>query len=378
MVNPAAVTAQIPPVKVHFPEEDVQRITAELAEVLRSGMLSGGRHLPAFEREFATFLGVEHAVAVSTGTAAIEVIFRALEMDAKHVLVPTNTFVATATGIIHGHNHPRLVDVDPLTGSPTLEMLAGARTKRTRAVVLVHIGGIVTPDLGRIRDWCAQEGLMLVEDAAHAHGSRLHGEAAGTLGRAAAFSMFATKVMTTGEGGMVTTADGELAARVRVLRDHGKTDPALNLHHHFGSNWRMSELHAVLGRAQLARLPEFLAARAAIAARYDEALRALPDLTVLRNAGESSWYKYVVLLPPGTDKGRVRERMREHGVRVSGDVYDVPLHRQPLFAGLVRRRFPGAEEFAARHLCLPVYVQMTPAEVERVVEALGEALGTAR
>lgn len=374
MVNPTVATATIPPVRVHVPEEDIARITDQVADVLRSGMLSGGPHAAAFEREFAAAFGVEHAVAVSNGTAAIEVIFRALEVDGKHVLVPTNTFVATATAIIHGHNHPRLVDIDPLTGSPTLEMLVSARTRRTRAVVLVHIGGIITPDLERIREWCRREDLLLVEDAAHAHGSALDGEAAGTLGRAAAFSLFATKVMTSGEGGMVTTADAELARRVRVLRDHGKTDPSLNLHHEFGSNWRMSELHAILGRTQLARLPEFLEARARVAACYDDALRALPEVTVLRNGGPSSFYKYLVLLPSGVDKDRVRGLMRERGVRVSGDVYDVPLHRQPLFAGLVRRPFPGAEEFAARHLALPVNVLMTQADVERAAAALGEAL----
>lgn len=370
---------QIPPMRVHVPEEDVATITEQVAVALRTGQLSGGAHAAAFEQEFARFVGMPHAVAVSTGTAALEAIFRGLQLDDVHVLVPANTFIATAAAAIHAGNHGRVVDVDPLTGSPSLELLRKARTPETKAVVIVHIGGLMSPELPAIRDWCEAEGLVLVEDAAHAHGSSVAGRPAGTFGQAGAFSMFATKVMTSAEGGMVTTADEELARRVRVLRDHGKTDTAHNLHETLGHNWHLSELHAILGRSQLARLPDFLRAREAIAACYDEALGSVPDLTVLRPAGASSWYKYLALLPPGVDKAAVRQHMRERGVRLSGDVYDVPLPRQPVFAFLkMNRTFPGAEEFAARHICLPIYVQMTPAEVDQVVEALRDALEAVR
>lgn len=366
--------ATIPPMRVCFPEEDIERIARDIAGALRAGALSGGPHVPAFEEAFARFVGAPEAVALSSGTAALETILRGLGLRGAEVLVPANTFIATASAVIHSGNEVRLVDIDPMTASPAQEHLSRVRTSRSRAVVLVHIGGLVTPQLPRIRDWCRHEGLLLIEDAAHAHGSTLGQEAAGTLGRAAAFSTFATKVLTTGEGGLVTTADGDLAQRIRVLRDHGKAATERNLHEVIGGNWRMSEVHAILGRAQVERVPAFLETRSRIAAQYDQALSGASGLTPLRPAGASSWYKYIVLLPRGVDKTGVRERMREQGVRLSGDVYDVPLHRQPVFQGRLGESFPGAEEFAARHVCLPIYVQMSAAEVDQVVTALTTAL----
>jgi perosamine synthetase len=365
---------EVPPLRVCFPEEDVQRILVEVAHILRTGRLSGGAQAAAFEAEFAAAIGVPHAVAMSSGTAALEATFRGIGLRDAEVVLPANTFIATAAAVLHSGNAVRLADVDPLTAAPGLEMLARARTPRTRAVMIVHVGGLMTPELPAIREWCAAEGLLLLEDAAHAHGSRLGMEPAGGFGEAAGFSTFATKVMTTGEGGLLTTRDGDVAARVRVLRDHGKGSTERNHHEVVGNNWRMSEIHAVLGRFQLARLPEFLAARANVAARYDRALAGLPGLTVLRPAGACSWYKYVLLLPAGLDKSELRARMRARGVRLSGDVYDIPLHRQPVFRGALGGPYPGAEEFAARHVCLPIFADITDAEVDAVTSALTTTL----
>ncbi len=367
---------QIPATRIYFPEEDIPPIQDAVGEILRTGQLSLGQHTRRFEEAFAAFVGVKHALAVSSGTAALIVIMRGLGIAGRDVLVPVNTFMATAAAIIDAGGRPVPVDVDLLSGSPTLHLLERARTPHTAAVVMVHIGGLVSPELHRIRHWCAEERLLLIEDAAHAHGSGLGDSPAGTIGRAGAFSMYATKVMTTGEGGMVTTADDELAVKITRLRDHGKNDTGRNFHDQIGNNWRISEIHALLGCFQLARLPAFLEARRRIAGWYDEALAGRPEVTLVRPAGPCSWYKYMLLLPEGTDKPRVRSIMRERGVQLSGDVYEVPLHRQPVFSSWSRLSFAGADAFAARHICLPIFPQMTRRQVGHVVAALGEALAS--
>ena len=364
----------IGPTRIYFPEEDVRPIQDAIAEILRTGQLVQGRHVRRFEEAFGAFVGAEHAVATSSGTSALQAILRGLGLAGRDILVPVNTFIATVAAVINAGARPVPVDVEVRTASPTLDQLQRRRTAGTAAVIIVHIGGLVSPEVTGIRDWCAAERLLLVEDAAHAHGSGLDHLVAGTIGRAAAFSMFATKVMTTGEGGMVTTDDGGLADRIGRLRDHGKIDTTRNVHDVLGDNWRMSEIHAVLGHFQLARLPGFLEARRQVAGWYHDGLRDRSELTVLLPSGPCSWYKVMALLPDGVDKPRVRALMAERGVHLAGDVYEVPLHRQPVFPQWAGESFPGAEAFARRHVCLPIHPLMTADDVARVSAALAAAL----
>jgi perosamine synthetase len=368
------ISPAIAPTRIYFPEEDIRPIQEAIAEILRTGQLVQGRHVRRFEEAFGAFIGAGLALATSSGTSALESILRGLGLAGRDVLVPVNTFIATVAAVINAGARPVPVDVDVRTASPTLDQFQQRRTAGTAAVITVHIGGMVSPEVNGIREWCAAERLLLVEDAAHAHGSGLDHMVAGTIGRAAAFSMFATKVMTTGEGGMVTTGDGDLAGRIGRLRDHGKIDTAHNVHDVVGHNWRMSEIHAVLGQFQLARLPSFLEARRQVASWYHDALRDRSDLTVLVPSGPCSWYKYIVLLPDGVEKPGVRARMAERGVHLAGEVYEVPLHRQPVFPQWAGESFPGAEAFARRHVCLPIHPLMTADDVARVTAVLAAAL----
>ncbi|MGH2403594.1 MAG: DegT/DnrJ/EryC1/StrS family aminotransferase [bacterium] len=367
------VTLQVPPLRVHFPEEDLPVILRQIEGCLRSGQLAQGPWVREFEREFASYVGTSCALATSSGTTALEAVLRGIGVARADVLVPDNTFIATLAAVVAASARPVLADIALLTAAPTVATLEAARTPHTAGVIIVHIGGLISPDLPAIRAWCAQQRLWLVEDASHAHGSALAGQPAGTLGRAAAFSLFATKVITTGEGGIVVTDEADLAERIAILRDHGKPNAHENRHVTLGANWRMSEIHAILGLAQLRRLGEFLAARERIAVRYIAGLQHL-GVTVLRPSGRSSWYKFIVLLPEGVEKAKVRVQMREQGVMLPGDVYAIPLHRQPAVAPWARGRYPGAEAFTRRHLCLPIFVGMREEEVDRVVDAFSRSL----
>jgi perosamine synthetase len=223
---------------------------------------------------------------------------------------------------------------------------------------------------------CADAGVPLVEDAAHAHGSSLDGRHAGAFGVAAAFSFYPTKVITSGEGGMIVTADDRVAEEARIYRDQGKAGFLGNVHVREGYAWRMSEVHAAIGEVHLRRLDEFLAHRAHIARRYDEALRALP-LTVLPTPGNAvnNYYKYIALLPHGVDRAALKKTLREqHEIGLSGEVYELPLHAQPVFEQYSRGPLPVSEDVCARHICLPLHSDMTDAEADLVVDALGTVL----
>jgi len=365
---------RIPPVKVVFEQEDIHEICGRVEEILTNGMLAQGKYVADFEQQWAAYVGTKHAVAVSSGSSAIEIGMYALGIAGKEVLVPDNTFAATAIGVQLAGGRPRCVDTDRATFSVRLADLQARRTPDTVGVIVVHIGGIVTPEIEAIRRWCDDQGLWLFEDCAHAHGSAWGEKRAGTFGRAAAFSFFATKVMTTAEGGMITTDDDEIATQARLLRNHGKPQPWVSYHSQFGSNWRMSELNAILGLSQLRRLDAFIAWRAMIAAHYTDWLAALPALTPVLPLTRSSWYKYIVLLPEHIERDSFKQRMKEQGVSLSGEVYELPLHRQPIFRAMADDPFPVAEDVCRRHICLPLYYGMTEEEARFVITTLGTTL----
>jgi dTDP-4-amino-4,6-dideoxygalactose transaminase len=366
--------------KVVFPEEDRQEVLRRVGMALDRGELAQGDNVQELEELFAKKVGVKHAIAVSNGTVALEAVIRALGMDGGEVLVPTNTFIATAASVIMAGGKARLVDIDPGTVAPTVETLERALTPETNGVILVHIGGLITPEILRIQTWCADHGLCLIEDCAHAHGSSLNGQAAGTFGMAGTYSFFATKVMTSGEGGMVVTDSDTLAERVRLLRDHGKPQPWVSENVAIGSNWRMNELEAALGVVQLRRLPDFLDWRGRIAKMYRRGLSRTGVTVIWPSGSSNSWYKFIVVLPEGVERTVVKERMKKMGVSLSGGVYDIPLHRQPVASRIEgwdgQYPFLGADSFCERHVCLPLYYGMTDEEVLQVLDAFKRALGS--
>ena len=364
-----------------FPASDQAEIAAAVTEMLASGALTLGPYTRGFEAAFAAaHTGPRppspdgpHAVAVASGTAALTIALLALGVRGREVVVPANTFYATAAAVLQAGARPVFADVEAGTFALSAATTAAALTPRTAAVVTVHIGGLISPQIDELRALCDERGIALVEDAAHAHGATFDGRFAGSFGAAAAFSFYPTKVVTSGEGGMVLTGSEELAQEARIYRDQGKGAFSANHHVRLGSAWRMSELHAATGLVHLRRMEEFIARRRAVAARYDKALGDLDGIQPLAEPPgcRSNIYKYIALLPPGLDRARFKSELAQRfQVKLSGEVYDLPLHRQPVLAEYAGPPLPVAEELAARHICLPVHSDMTDSEVDEVLTAV--------
>jgi perosamine synthetase len=375
--------------RIVFPAADRAEIAVATAEILRTGTLTLGPYTRQFESAFAEThsrsdvagSGGPRAVAVSSGTAALEVILRSIGVAGRDVIVPANTFFATAEAALRAGGRPVFADIDPATFALSPRTVAEALTERTAAVMLVHIGGLITPQAGDLRRLCAERGIALIEDAAHAHGSSYAGQPAGSFGAAAGFSFFPTKVITCGEGGMILTPSEELERDARCYRDQGKATASANHHVLHGYAWRMSEQAALTGLVHLRRLGQFIEHRRGVAARYDALLAGLDGLEPLAEPDgcRGNYYKYIAVLPEGADRARFRRKLaEEHEVRLAGEVYDVPLHRQPVFAEFARNgpALPAAEDLCARHICLPVHSDMTDAEVEQVCTAVSAAYDT--
>ncbi len=365
---------RIYPTKISFSDSDRQTILTRMDECLRTGQLAAGKYVEEFERRFADYTGTPHAVAVSSGGSALEAVVRALDVRGKEVLVPTNTFYATAAAVVAAGGLVRLIDIDPQTMSPRAEAIESVIGPKTVGVIIVHIGGVISPNMPDIERLCERQKLWLLEDCAHAHGSKLGGRAAGSFGIAGTYSFCATKVITSGEGGMVVTRDDQIARSVRLLRNYGKPEPWVTYCAQFGMNWRLTEIGAIIGLTQLDRLDEYIQWRTKVALAYSQALGSLEGFRAVSPTGRSSWYKYVILLPEYLDRETFRVHMDNSGVCLAGGVYDIPLHRQPIASGLIADGpFLGADYFCDRHVCLPLYFGMTSEDVDRVIAAVTRA-----
>ncbi len=366
---------------------------AAVVEVLRSGWLTTGPTTKAFETEFADVVGAENAVAVNSATSGLHLAYEALGVTAgDQVIMPTWTFTATAEAVRYLGADPVFVDIDPRTYGIDLNAADAAVTDRSALFVPVHFGGLPVPD-SAVSAFADRHDLAVVEDAAHSFPVVNEGKQVGHHGHAATvFSFYATKTITTGEGGMVTTPDATLAQRMRTMRLHGISRDIFNRYTDVsqrswfyevvapGYKYNMTDVAAALGRVQLTRAQEFLARRSAIAARYDEGLAGLP-LTLPAHAPEGSshaWHLYVVSVPDGSARTRdqVVDALTEKGIGTS--LHFIPLHLQPYWRDTYKLRpeqFPVASDLYERTFSLPIYTRMTDADVDRVIEALWTILG---
>jgi perosamine synthetase len=380
LASPAQADASIAPIKpflLDLTDEEIEDFGRGAADVLRSGMLLLGEQTRAFEAEFAAYVGTRFAIALSSGTAALEILLRIQGVEGRTVLVPTNTNFATAAAVLRAGGRVRYLDMDPVTFAPTLaiveDALARLAGEDVAGLFWVHIGGVISPELPGVVDFCRRHGLFVFEDAAHAHGSALGGVKAGALADNAAFSFFPTKVMTTGEGGMITTNVAEVDLLARSFRNQGKRGGAFGgLHHDLGNSFRITEVGAVLGRIQLAKLPAMLARRRRacdlITAALDRAGLAYVSTAHMDTASN---YKLIVPLPPSRTAGEVQKALAADGVILGGAVYEIPCHRQPVFAGIdVEAELPNADLWCPRHICPPLTSGMTDEQAERVGAAL--------
>jgi len=373
---------------------------AAVREVLTSGWLTQGPAVPRFEQAFAQRHGVAHAVAVSNATAGLHIACLALgARPGQTVWTSPNSFVASANCALYCGASVDFVDIDPVTRNMSVAQLTAKLEQADRQgrlpsiVIPVHFGGLAC-DLAPMRELADRYGFRLLEDASHAVGARYNGQPIGSqYADASVFSFHPVKIITTGEGGMVTTQDAALARRLQLLRSHGITREAGEMdapetgawhyeQHSLGFNYRMTDIQAALGHSQLQRLDAFHAARDRLAERYDHLLAGLPLRLPPRVPGpastaRSSWHLYAVEVVPGpgvADRATVFARLREAGIGVNVHYEPIPL--QPYYRGLGFQpgQFPAAEAYAARALSIPLYPGLTEAQQDRVVAALTEAL----
>jgi perosamine synthetase len=348
-------------------------------EVLRSGYLSLGPTGPRFERDFAAFVGAPHASAVSSGTAGLHLAIRAAGVkDGDEVITSPFSFVASANVIAYERATPVFADIDPVTLNVDPQAVAAAITERTTALLPVHIFGYPA-DLPTLE----QHGLPIVEDACEALGARHRdGPSVGARGHAAIFGFYANKQLTTGEGGMVTMGDAATKQRIDSERNQGRApDMGWLDHDRLGFNYRMTDLQAAIGIAQVARLAGMLADRAQVAAWYREALGPLVTEAGLtlpcedHDGDERGWFVFVVQLPHGVDRDDTIRALRSLGVQ--SKPYLPAIHLMSFYReryGMREGMFPVCEDVAARSVALPFFPAMTQSQVERVALALSQVL----
>ena len=363
--------------------------TRAAARVIRSGWLAQGPQVERFEQRVAEYVGASHAVAVSSGTTALHLALVALEVgEGDEVVVPALGFVATANVVRHAGARPVFADVDPRTYNLDPRAVERVLGPRTRAIMPVHQLGL-SCDLDAVCALGQRHGLAVVQDSACALGATYRGRRVGGQGDMACFSFHPRKVITTGEGGMITTADADLARRLRSLRSHGMGVGA-DLRHKasrvspeqvfdcIGFNYRMTDMQGALGVAQMDRLDGIVARRRQLAGRYRRLLKETPLATPLEPPDrEHVFQSYMVLLPPELteeDRLEVMQRMLDRGVATRAALTAMHLQPAHLPADGQAPKLPVTEELSRRGLMLPLYPQLSEAEQDRVVRELLEAL----
>jgi perosamine synthetase len=364
-----------------------------LLEVLRTGQLSLGPVLDRFERDFAAWLGTDDAVGVSSGTAALHLGVRALGWGAGDEVITTPfSFVSSANCLLYEDAIPVFADIDPLTLNVDPDAVRAAVTERTAGLLPVHIFGYPAA-MEELEQLAGERGLGVLEDAAEAAGGvDESGARVGTRGNITIFAFYANKQLVTGEGGIAIPSDAEVAERMRSERNQGRArDMGWLGHERLGFNYRLTDLQAAMGVAQVGRADELIAQRTRVAGLYAEALGAIgaapagegdPDGLVLgcpdRGAARRSWFVYVLQLPAGTDREAVMASLADQGI--DSKAYLPCIHLMPHYRdrfGFREGQFPVAEAVSARSLALPFFTAMGEAEVERVTGALASALGRA-
>ena len=350
---------------------------AYLTECVRSNWISSrGPFVSRFEAAFAKAVGCRFGVACSSGTTALHLALTTLGLQSgDEVILPTFTMIATANAVAYTGATPVLVDADPLNWNLDLSQIEAKITPRTRALVVVHTYGRPV-SMEPVREIARRHGLFVVEDAAEAHGARDHGRPVGSLGDIATFSFYGNKIITTGEGGMVTTNDERLALRARRLRDHGFSEERHFWHSSLAFNYRMTNLQAAVGLAQTERFESLVEARRRSARLYKERLAAVPGLTLPGEDPDTRNVYWMFGLLVEEAFGRTRDELRAALARrgIETRTFFIPIHLQPVFRKLAdRKAFPVAEMLCRKGMYLPSGPDLPPQDIDRVAREIEAA-----
>jgi len=348
-------------------------ISSAFTEAMLTGQYIGGSPVQAFEQQWAQYCGTTHAVGVANGTDALELTLLALGVGAgDEVIVPANTFIATAAAVVRAGAVPVFVDVDPGTLLITPEILEAAITPRTRAVMVVHLYGNM-PDMDRLCEVAERTAIWLIEDAAQAHGATWRGRPVGSFGIAGCFSFYPGKNLGAfGDGGAVVTSVPEIAERVRALANHGRSGGSAHYEHTYvGMNSRLDALQAIVLSGKLALNEQWTETRIARAGRYHELLAGGEARPVA--ASESARHVYHLMVVRVRDRARIQQALTSRGVQ-SGVHYPVPCHQQPALRRYAQGPLPVCEQAAGELLSLPLYPHMSRDQVDLACRALDAAL----
>jgi len=355
-----------------FGKEEIEAVS----DVLKSGKLVQGEKVKFFEEQFAKYVGVKHAIAVTNGTIALDLALKALKIhEGDEVITPAFSFVASSNCILYQGAKPIFIDIEPKTFNIDCTDAAKRITKKTKAVILVHLFG-QTVDIDEFEEIAQNHGIILIEDASQAHGAEYKGRKAGSMTKIGCFSFYPTKNMTTGEGGAITTNDREIADEIRLLRDHGqkgKYDHVI-----LGYNYRMTEMAAAIGLVQLAKLDKMNDIRIKNAALLTEHIQKISGLTppYVNKERKHVFCQYVVKVEKNYPMKRdaLIEHLKKKGIETSVH-YPKPINKQTLYMdlGYGKKTYVDAEEASERVLSIPVHPLVTKEDIKYIADALKES-----
>tara|TARA_B110000483_G_scaffold233660_1_gene302678 strand:+ start:290 stop:1411 length:1122 start_codon:yes stop_codon:yes gene_type:complete len=361
----------------YFNIEDKKFIHNELDKIL-DGKLSMGPNVTEFENEFAKKINIKHAIATSSCTAALETVLYAIGVENKEVILPSQTFIGSGMSVYNSKAKLVFAEISKNTFCLDIEDVKKKITSNTKAIMLVHMAGYITSDIEDFVKLCNENDISLIEDAAHAPGACIDNNYAGSFGIAGCFSFYPTKVITSGEGGMVTTNDDKIARIARSLQNRGrdmsnKKDELYNLP---GRNIRMPELSALLGRVQLNNLDSYLKNRQNVAKIYKKKLDNINGIKVIlpKKIESSSCWKIIVLLDERHNREEIVSKLNHFGIQVD-TAYTPPLHLQPIISetcGTFNGDLPITEDLMRRHICLPSHQSVSEEDANYVVEKILE------
>lgn len=366
----------IPAARRYFEPESISWVADRIRKLLASEeYLSLGRYCEVFEEEVRRYIGVKYCAVCGSGTDALELILRAAGTAGGRVIIPVTENPAAALAVIRSGAFPVFVDsLHDFSPDPGLVERILSREGDVRAVLGFHGGGFISESVEELRRLCNENNVAFLEDAAHAFGSMLRGVKAGAIGLAAAFSLYATKVLTAGEGGLVTTSNQKLEGKVRTLRNYGLENNELT---EIGLSSRMAEAQAIIGIAQLRTIENNIRRREEIAKLYEEKLETITGVESIPKPPSlrPNYYKFpVIILKKNTSVEKIRDYFRKNGINLPGRVFEKPLNRHRVLSRFSEGVYSVAEHLSRTHITLPIYPQLSYGDVELVVKTLKDAL----
>ena len=358
----------IPGAKPFFPNK--QKINSDIRKTLNNGILSSGLFLKKFEDLFCKKTGAKYSAAVNSGGTALEIALESLNIKNKEVIVPTQTFIATANSVIRAGGIPVFCDIDKNTGCVDLDSIKKKISSKTVGIIYVYMFGIIPKSVLDIKKFCKKKNLFLLEDASHAHGASIKNHKIGSIGDLATFSFYSTKILTSGEGGVITTNNKKLYDKCKIILNHGK-DPKKNLFVYSGNNFRLSEIQCLLAYNQLKYLDLFIKHRNKIAKIYYENLRDCKFLELFKVYSQSlnTYWRYPLYIKKGSRKKLQDIFSKKYKIRITW-MYEPLCHQQPVFKTSSKYKLPEAEKSIKKLINLPTHYGVTAIDAKRISKYL--------